>query len=179
MARRSSSPSIILIIILAVIGFGVGYVFFFTDLISIEKPTPKKQAVTPDMTVFEETDRWVPEVVWSPSKPATEQIYYGTVKGVEETGTLVNREGVVEHFEDHKVLEKLGYKEDLNLSADGPGSSMWGYSKEAPGGLLEVVTFSYINEDMHPSTEGPLTASCPCTLTLKVFVSEPFKPNWK
>lgn len=179
MARRSSGPSIFLLIILVAIGFGVGYVFFFTDLITLPKTTEKKETITPDTSIFEETEEWVPEVVWSKPKSAKQQMYYGTVSGVEQTGTLVNKDGYISHFEDPAVLEKQGYKEDLNLSADGPGSSMWGYSKEIGKDQMQVVTFSYTNEDMHPSSEGPLTADCPCTLDLSVFISNPFKPNWK
>lgn len=179
MARKSHGPSPIFLLIILLIGVGIGYVFFFTDLITLPKASEKKEKTVVNTSVFSEAEEWVPEVVWSKPKSASEQVYYGTVKGTEISGTLVNKDGYIEHFEEPAVLEKQGYKEDLNLSADGPGSSLWGYTKEVGKDQMQIVTFSYTNEDMYESSEGPLTADCPCTLTLSVFVSEPFKPNWK
>lgn len=179
MARRSSRISPIFAVLLLIILVFAGYIFFFTDFISFNKQVDESKVKPIDTSVFEEAESWVPEVVWSKPKAGSEKMYYGTAKGVKIVGTLVNREGTVDHFEDPKILKRLGYKEDLNLSADGPGSSMWGYSKENANGMMEIVTFSYDNKDMYESSDGPLVSECPCTLILTVFVSEPFKPNWK
>lgn len=180
MAKKKSGPGFILFLILLVIIGGVaGYVFFFTDYIDLNPA--KKQTATEsqdEAAVFTESEKWVPEVVWGKPKSASSQTYYGTVKGTEITGKLVNRDGYIEHPEDPEFLKTFGFTEDLNLSADGPGSSSWGYVKHL-GEQEQVVVFSYTNEDMQASSAGPLEANCPCTLSLSVFVSTPFKPNWK
>lgn len=176
--RRSSSGFIFFLFFLVIIGAVGGYIFFFTDYIKLTPST--KQTVKEEMddsSVFPQASKWLPEVVWTKPSSATIQTYYGKVRGVQITGKLVNRDGYIEHPEDPGFLKKLGFNEDLNLAADGPGSSSWGYLKNI-GDEQQIVVFSYANEDMHPSNEGPLTASCPCTLNLAIFVSEPFKPNW-
>lgn len=180
MAKKKSGPGfIIFLLILAFIGAGIGYVFFFTDYLNL---TPAKKQVTADessdSSIFTEASDWTPEVVWGKPKPATKETYYGNVKGTEITGKLVNREGYIDHTEDPEFLKKLGYSEDPNLFADGPGSSMWGYIKHV-GKDEQVVLFSYTNEDMHTSSDGPVTSECPCTLELSIFISDVFKPNWQ
>lgn len=180
MGRRRSGPGFTLFLILLVVLGGVlGYAFFFTDYIDL---TPSKKQVVSETggatAVFDQAPEWVPEVVWGKPKSAEKQTYYGTVKGTEVTGKLVNREGYIDHPENPEFIKKLGFSEDPNLSADGPGSSMWGYIKHV-GQNEQVILLSYTNEDMHPSAEGPLEANCPCTLDLSVFVSDKFKPNWQ
>lgn len=177
--KKSGSGFIIFLILLVIAGGVVGYVFLFTDYIKLpSKPTESTTKSTTEYEVFTEAQKWVPEVVWSKPKAATQQTYYGTVKGTEITGKMVNREGYIEHPEDPTTLKAMGFSEDLNLSADGPGSSSWGYIKNI-GDMQEIIVLSYKNEDMHASSEGPLEAECPCTLLLTIFQSEPFKPNWQ
>jgi len=180
MARHSSGPSFILVLIFLILIGGLGgYVFFFTDILQLSSKQEKiQEAPKPDEEIFSQVDEWVLEVVWEKPKAAEKQVYYGIVDGYERTGKIVNREGYIEHFENIDLLNSLGFSEDLNLSADGPGSSLWGYKKNI-GQELQIVTLSYDNEDMHQSSDGPLVADCPCTLNLSVFVSNVFKPNWK
>lgn len=63
-----------------------------------------------------------------------------------------------------RKLKLEGWQEDLNLSADGPGSSEWGY-KKGP----DWIILSYLSESENKSDEAGF--QCPCQVSFKVFTT--------
>ena len=109
---------------------------------------------------------WVPDATWGAARQVTEDTPYGKVKGtkVEGTGKTVHR-----NFEDTRLVESWGYKPDMGLSADGPGSSNWGYSKTDKDGKTQIFTLGYSTGALM----GP-DSKTPSSVSLFVFVSDPF-----
>lgn len=113
---------------------------------------------------------WMPTAIWSDPAASQEKTYYGDVLGSEVTGTLKTQEATVPHFENPELLNSLGFSPDTNLSADGPGSSEWGYTKET-NGERQFILFSYQTEPTSTDPNEPLQFNCPCQTKLTVFVS--------
>lgn len=180
MARKHSQgsllPFFLFVLILGVVG---GYLFFFTNFFSTgeeeKKPTEKK---IKEEKLLNTVDDWNTDVVWGDQKTGTQTMYYGVASGVMRTGQFVSKDGTVEHFENKSQIVSSGYKEDLNLSETRDNVTLWGYRKSV-GDFEQVIVLSSENEDMHMNSSGEYIANCPCTLNISVFVSEPFKPNWK
>ena len=70
------------------------------------------------------------------------------------------------YFED--MLLPLGYKEALEVSADGVASSVWGYKRDK-----YYVVLSYEGQPLVPK-EGAF--DCPCSWTFKVFTGKKVNP---
>lgn len=62
-------------------------------------------------------------------------------------------------------MVKLGYVEDLEIAADGPGESQWGYKSGA-----NYIILSYKDKQIIPQINKPF--DCPCTEQLKVFLGQ-------
>jgi hypothetical protein len=121
--------------------------------------------------VFSQMAKWLPNATFGLPKKTTEQTGEGDFTGESLSGFTMSDTASMDHFEDEAYMESLGYTPDNNLAADGPGSSVWGYSKEE-NGKKQIATFSYETkpDDSDPNT--PLQFNCPCNTNVKAFVSE-------
>lgn len=114
-----------------------------------------------------------PNVQWSNPSKTSMQTQYGNLQGTLYKGTTTAENPMLTHFEDSKMLQKEGFSPDIMLQADGPGSSMWGYKKTL-NGKTEIITFSYNTTPTSTRPDQPLEFSCPCKMTVEVFISDPF-----
>ncbi|HSX09561.1 MAG TPA: copper resistance protein NlpE [Candidatus Saccharimonadales bacterium] len=116
---------------------------------------------------------WMPTVTWSEQITSNQQTFYGNLAGSEVTGIVTTKEASVPHFENVKFLQSLQFEPDINLSADGPGSSSWGYIKEVDG-KKQIVIFSYRTQPTSTNPNQPIQFACPCQTKLAVFTSNYF-----
>lgn len=127
-----------------------------------------------ESTVFKMAESNLSEATWAKPSDTTEQTPLGTFPGQIMTGTLKTENAMLTHFENVKELSKMGFKANQNLSADGPGSSQWGYSKES-NGETQVIIYSYKTSPTSKNPNEPLQFNCPCNTTVSVFLSDPHK----
>lgn len=118
----------------------------------------------------------LPDASWGKPQDATEPTPLGNLTGVKLSATTTTSQATLPHFENTKDLERLGYKPDMSLSADGPGSSVWGYTK-TENGDESVILFSYNTQPSSSNPNEPLQFNCPCKMNISVFVSNPFKAS--
>lgn len=119
---------------------------------------------------------WYPSAPWSTPKETTEQTMYGSLTGKSMKATVTSPTATLPHFEQVNTLVQKGFTLDNNLSADGPGSSVWGYKKEE-NGETQIILFSYKTEPSSSNLNEPLQFNCPCKINTSVFVSNPFSPE--
>jgi copper homeostasis protein (lipoprotein) len=120
--------------------------------------------------ILSQLPSWMPTATWSEPFTTQEQTFYGNFMGSEVTGKVTTKEASVPHFENADFLQSLGFTMDTNLSADGPGSSVWGYVKET-NGKKQVVLFSYQTRPLSTNRDEPIQFTCPCQTDLTVFIS--------
>ena len=163
------------IVVIAVILIAVVGAFFFSKQ-KIKNPT-SLQTATP--SISEETSLlvdvavWYPSAPWSEPKATTEQTQYGALSGESINATVSSPTASIPHFEMADTLKQKGFEPDLMLSADGPGSSQWGY-KKTENGQSQIMVFSYKTEPSSSNPNEPLQFNCPCKVNVSVFVSTPF-----
>ena len=132
---------------------------------TIVSPSPATE-VSP---VFNMLSTWLPTATWSAPTKTSDNSTYGQL-----TGTLAKGEvkgpnpQISRNFENADYLKNLGYVEDINLAADGPGASNWGY-KRVVNGKTEIIQFGYSTNRLL----GPENNSAPFA-NVSVFVSDPF-----
>ncbi len=165
---RKSVIGFFIVVILA--GFA-GW-FVFNNQEKFVEPAPLISQENPD-TIFTSADKALPSANWSKPQGASEQTMYGDLKGMEISGQISSEQASINPFENKDELTKMGYKEDLNLSASGPGSNVWGY-KKTTNGKSQVVIYSYQTAPSSSNPNEPIQFDCPCNVTLKVFISDPF-----
>lgn len=119
--------------------------------------------------IFEKLPEWKSDTVWSVPKDHTETNYLGEIHGKVSTATIIADSPGLTHFEDVDYLNSLGYEIDINLYADGPGSSMWGY-KKGDKDNFELIIFSHTTTPTDKSFDKPVEFNCPCEMELQVFV---------
>lgn len=108
---------------------------------------------------------------WGEPQKTTELTPYGNLNGVKLSGKLKTNQATLPHFEDSEVLRKLGYLPDNSLSADGPGSSVWGYKKQN-NGKISIILYSYNTKPSSNNPDEPLQFNCPCSMSVSVFISD-------
>ncbi|MBP6913523.1 MAG: DUF333 domain-containing protein [Candidatus Levybacteria bacterium] len=118
------------------------------------------------------------QATWGKPQKTTEPTPYGDLNGVKISGKLTTSQATLPHFEDAEVLNKLGYVPDNLLSADGPGSSVWGYKKQNSG-KTSIILYSYNTKPSSTKKNEPLQFNCPCTMTVSVFISNNINTNSK
>lgn len=119
--------------------------------------------------IFNQAKQALPAAAWDNPEEGTT----GTVPAVGMSGTLTVQEANIPHFENSTDLKKLGFQPDINLSADGPGSSQWGY-KKVENGKIQLITYSYRVSPSNSNPNEPVQFNCPCNATVSVTVSKPF-----
>ena len=129
--------------------------------------------LSPETSLLVDAAVWYPSAPWTEPKSAAQETYYGTLSGQSIQATVTQPNATLPHFETVSMLSEMGYQPDNNLAADGPGSSSWGYTKEA-NGQKQVMTFSYKTRPTSSNPNEPLQFSCPCQVDITVFVSKPF-----
>lgn len=170
------SPKLLLLIAALVIA-GTG-VYLFTNKQSPSKPTTQvistpTATISPETSLLADIAVWYPSAPWSQPKTTTEQTALGNLDGESIQATITSQATEIPHFETVSELTSKGFILDNNLSADGPGSSTWGYSKKADG-KTQVITFSYKTQPSNSNPNEPLQFNCPCKVDWEVFVSKPF-----
>jgi hypothetical protein len=138
--------------------------------------TPKTTAVSPTLSpqtsLLVDAAVWYPSAPWTSPAPTSQTTYYGTLKGQAIKATVEAPNPMLEHFEMPEMLKEKGFLPDNNLSADGPGSSTWGY-KKTTNGEIQLMTFSYKTQPSNTNPNEPLQFNCPCKMNVEVFVSDP------
>ena len=145
---------VILIIVVGIVGYFVYQQSIFTKAAN---------------SIFGQIQTWVPSS-WGMPASATEQSIYGNLRGKKREATITTTQAYLPHFENKTFLTKLGFQPDMNLSADGPGSSMWGYTRNVLG-KKQYVLFSYHTQPTSTKPDEPMQFDCPCQTTLSTFVS--------
>lgn len=125
-----------------------------------------------ESTVFRMAESSLSSATWEKAADTTEQTPIGIFPGKIMKGTLTTNTASLNHFENVKELSKMGFQANQNLSADGPGSSQWGYSKEE-NNMTSVIIYSYKTDPTSTNPNEPLQFNCPCTTSVSVFVSDP------
>lgn len=138
-----------------------------------QKTTTVVPSITPETAQLANVAVWYPSAPWTTPKKSTDETFYGNLPGESMQATVTSPTASLPHFEIIDELTKSGFVPDNNLYADGPGSSMWGYKSEKDG-KTQLLIFSYNTKPSKNSPNEPLQFSCPCTVDLNVFVSNPF-----
>jgi len=177
--KSNSGNEKLLLLILIGAGLVVGGFYFLkssgTKSVAPIPSTTKPAAVAPS-PIFGYMSKWVPDAIWEAQKPSNEDDLYGNLTGmamngkIKEGGTLpTNNE--MGKFENIATMTGMGFEADINLSADGPGASRWGY-KKTENGKSQIVIFSYTSGRIFGPEATEEQLSQPTTLS--VFVSDPF-----
>lgn len=95
------------------------------------------------------------------------------VNGISRTGMGIVKSLTSTHAENQTYLKQDDWIVDNNLAADGPTGSVWGYMKKE-GDKTRILQISYTNNSITPVPNQPLQLTCPCKLTYKIFLSDPF-----
>lgn len=129
--------------------------------------------LSPETSLLVDAAVWYPSAPWTEPKSDTQQTFYGELSGESIEATVTSQTASLPHFEQVNTLQTMGFLPDNNLAADGPGSSVWGYTKES-NSQKQVMTFSYKTRPTNSNPNEPLQFSCPCQVDVTVFVSKPF-----
>lgn len=168
---------LIVIVVIAIASVGFGLYYFLSGIGSsstvnnqaeeIGVPTPEKNTSSP---VFNYLSTWQPVANWTSPTATTEETPVGTLTGFKATGQITTQTAAVPHFENESYLKSLGFEPDIYLAADGPGSSVWGYSNPTTG---QIIQFSYRTTPTSTNQNAPVQFDCPCSSNLSVFISNP------
>lgn len=165
----------IVLLILCIVVITAGGIIWKSQLLFKTSHETKIQPTQESVTakdIFAQLPVWTPHT-WSNPQTVTTQTLYGNLSGVQTTSQVTSPQAHMTHFENDTFIKNLGFVMDNNLSADGPGSSVWGYKKTS-GTQTEIVVFSYQTKPTSSNPNEPLQFNCPCTVTLTTFVSNPF-----
>ena len=111
------------------------------------------------------------EVVWEPEERTTYTVFVDG-EDMHLTGSL--RRGIVEgSYPETFSQEDLKIPDwQLSTGATGPGGERLEYTK-AENGKTRFLIYTYANKDLRPAPQGGMTAHCPCTWAIEVFLSDP------
>lgn len=161
------NAKIILLGVIIVLAVGGLFLFFGKDKAS----APQETTQTKTNPFLEKLSQGYKDATWTnPAQTNEATGPYGEMLGEKITTETTVDKPLVEHFEDKNYLESLGYKEDLGMAADGPGSSVWGYSR-TENGNTKVVIFSYNVKPTDNNPNEPVQFNCPCQATLSIFAN--------
>lgn len=95
------------------------------------------------------------------------------ITGLEKTGTATVSSILDATLGNQQYFTQYGWTIDNNQAADGPTGSVWGYKREI-GGKTQILQLSFTNNSIAPVANRPLSITCPCNFTYKIFLSNPF-----
>lgn len=152
-------------------------VFFFVSKNNVVKPQPQTtnapKVITPQTSLLIDAAVWYPSAPWTEPREGNQATFYGNLSGELITAQITSPAASIDHFEDVSALKTKGFLPDNNLSADGPGSSSWGY-KKTENGKSQIFLFGYQTEASSNNPNQPLQFNCPCKVNITVFASKPF-----
>ena len=176
MLKPAQNKIVLLVSAVAIISISA-----FLTLRSPELPIPLplpslKAPIVTSSPILDYLPKWVPDAIWETPQASTESNSYGELTGTEVSGVIkdggilpsTNEDG---KFEDIATMNRLGFVKDINLSADGPGASNWGY-KKSEGGQTQIVIFRYSSRAIYGPDAMNSTERSPTTIS--VFVSNPY-----
>lgn len=171
MANQKNSHKTFYILGLCIVLLIIGAIFFLDQQ---KKNTPSQQItnpnVTPETALLADIAVWYPSAPWTAPKKVKEETPYGNLSGESMQATVTSPTASIPHFEIASQLKTKGFVPDPGLSADGPGSSMWGYKRDESI-FHQIIIFSYKTEPTSSNPNEPLQFNCPCKVTINVFVS--------
>lgn len=126
-------------------------------------------STTPELILQTVTSE-LPNATWVGPTVATQSTPNGQISGIQSTAQISTENPMLTHFENSQKLKDMGFSVDNNLMADGPGSSMWGYSKDT-NGQKQYILISYKTQPTSDNPNAPLEFNCPCKMDITVFVS--------
>ena len=85
-------------------------------------------------------------------------------KKIEGVSNLAEVFGPFQQYYSDKLITS-GWVQNINYSADGPGSSLWVYEKEG-----KYIIFSYHSTAVNKALNAPM--SCPCDMEFSIFTGE-------
>ncbi|MEI6529020.1 MAG: MliC family protein [Candidatus Falkowbacteria bacterium] len=111
-----------------------------------------------------------PNLTWN-KEVATTTVAFGMYL----TGTRINSKQISDsaYYKSTSLFDKYydnqltanGWGKNKDYVADGPGTSIWAYTKGS-----KIIVLSYTSEELNPSTNRPF--SCPCQMTFSIFYGE-------
>lgn len=131
---------------------------------------------TPETALLAQIATWYPPANWSSPKVDKQTTLNGNFAGESISATVTTQQANLSHFEDANTLKQMGYVLDNNLSADGPGSSNWGYSN-TNGTTRKIIIFSYSVKPSNTNPNEPVQFNCPCATKVNVFVGTSVSPT--
>lgn len=171
MTTKDGFSKLSIIFLVAALAF-IGY--FLLAKYKHQAVAPTKEAeIQTSFSVFQNLLNNSQIATWTEPSAQSIQTSYGNLKGVSVSGQTTSKTASFPHFENTKTLAQEQYILDTNLSADGPGSSVWGY-KKTEGEQAKVVLFSYSTVPSSSNPNEPLSFDCPCKVKLSVFISDSF-----
>ncbi len=167
----------IIIIFLVAVVVGISMLWAQTHRSASQSETASVITLNPTTEkIFNVLPSWLPRANWSNPKASIQSTMYGDINGVVRSATIITKSVSTTHFEQQAYIQQLGFSADDNLSADGPGSSTWGYKKES-GDQTQIILLSSQTMPSKTPPNRPLQFNCPCTTKVSVFVSESFTPK--
>lgn len=139
--------------------FSIGILSTILFAIGLHKTKNSAESV-----IFTQSEKALPNASWTTPETTSMQTALGNTTGQKITGMVNSDKALIPHFENVQELKSMGYEENMNLSADGPGSSTWGYTKGN-----NMVIFSYKTTPSTNNPNEPLEFDCPCDVSVSVF----------
>jgi hypothetical protein len=125
---------------------------------------PTKNPLTAVGSLSKDAYPLYPNLLWGSENPQT----YEGLSGYEVTSTplenITDISAITRPFETYyaDLLLSKGWKEDISMSAGGPGSAVIGYTKG-----VDYIVLKYTSEFKIQKNNEP--AQCPCEVTFSVF----------
>lgn len=111
-----------------------------------------------------------PNLSWN-TESATTTVAFGMYL----TGSRINSNPISDTTYDNLIslfnnyydtqLTAAGWEINKDYVADGPGTSIWAYTKGS-----KIIVLSYVSDELNPSKNKPF--SCPCKMTFSIFSGE-------
>lgn len=137
-----------LLLILGIFILILGSAVFFFNKQQKAAPIPSQTpTISPEVSLLSDIAVWYPSAPWSEPKKVIEGTQYGNLSGESIEAEVISPNPSIPHFEIVPQLNQKGFTLDNDLSADGPGMSMWGYKNEKDG-KTKVIIFSYSQENL-------------------------------
>ena len=155
--------------------FLVGGLMYYKYFIKHPASSPDLSK-TPETALLAQIATWYPSAQWSSPQVDKQTTINGDFTGESMSATVTTQQANLPHFEDTNALKQMGYVPDNNVSADGPGSSQWGYSN-TNGTVKKIIIFSYKVSPSNTNPNEPVQFNCPCATKLNVFVGTSISPT--